>query len=94
MRVTTNTPVQGSTAVVRQSQDPTVGADARHAANGRDTQDSVVISPAGMARAAAAGYALSPERAADLRQAILDGKFDSVEILGNTARRILDRGDA
>jgi anti-sigma28 factor (negative regulator of flagellin synthesis) len=94
MQVNASTPAQAPSNVARESQEPAVGADSRRANAGADTQDTVVISAAGRAKAAAAGQTLTPDRARALRQAILDGKLDSVDVLSNTARRILARGDA
>jgi len=36
---------------------------------------------------------LSPERIAAIRQTVLEGAYDSVDIMDRVARRILDRGD-
>lgn len=64
--------------------------------------DSVQISDAGKALAAqqaeAAGPAaskgsLSAERIAEIRQRILDGAYNSVEVVDQVARRMLDSGD-
>lgn len=60
--------------------------------------DQVQISSAGRALAAQAGDAsatleLSPERAAELRMRVLEGAYNSVQMVDEVARRILERGD-
>jgi negative regulator of flagellin synthesis FlgM len=62
--------------------------------------DRVQISDAGRAlaaqRAEAAGEpekVLSPERVAEIRQRILGGAYNSVEVVEEVARRMLERGD-
>ena len=60
--------------------------------------DSVEISSAGRALAGAESTeggapSLTPERLAELRQRVLEGAYNSVEIADQVARRILDRGD-
>ena len=60
--------------------------------------DSVEISSAGRALAGAESVeggpaSLTPERLAELRQRVLEGAYNSVEIADQVARRILDRGD-
>jgi Anti-sigma-28 factor, FlgM len=61
--------------------------------------DSVQISDAGRALAEGAAAArratgsLSPERAADIRQRIRAGLYDSPQVAERVARRMLDRGD-
>lgn len=62
-----------------------------------DRSDSVQISDAGRALAARESgsepAALSAERIAELRQRVLDGAYDSLEVVDEVARRILARGD-
>jgi len=94
MQINGSVPAQASPAVPRDSQEVTVGADSSRPNIGAGATDSVQISDAGRAKAANVGVSLSPGRAAELRQAILDGKLDSVEVLANTASQILARGDA
>ena len=65
-------------------------------ANGKasNRSDSVEISDAG--RAKAAGAATPAARSAhlqDIRERILRGAYDTDEVVGEVARRILDRGD-
>ena len=57
--------------------------------------DSVQISDAGRARAASANdvSGLSPDRVAQLRKNILDGAYNSLDVVDEVARRILDSGD-
>ena len=62
-----------------------------------DRSDRVEISDAGRALAAREGTgessALSPERIAELRQRVLDGAYDSLEVVDEVARRILGARD-
>lgn len=57
--------------------------------------DSVQISDA--ARALAGGRAaagpLTPERTSELRKKVLDGAYNSLNVVDQVAKRILDRGD-
>lgn len=59
--------------------------------------DRVEISDEGRALAAAgkktAAGDLSPERVSELRQRVLAGAYDSVQVVDEIARRMLDRGD-
>jgi negative regulator of flagellin synthesis FlgM len=59
--------------------------------SGAARKDVVQISDAGRARAS--GESTSPDRLAEVRQRILSGAYDSVEILGSVAQKILDRHD-
>lgn len=66
-------------------------------AHGKATQrvDKVEISEAGRAKAAES-TAAPEERATrlqDIREQILRGAYDTDEVVGEVARRILDRGD-
>lgn len=45
------------------------------------------------AEAAGAADAMSAERVAELRQRIDDGAYNSLEVMDQVARRMLDRGD-
>ena len=61
--------------------------------------DSVEISSAGRALAGVESTeerstSLTPERLAELRQRVLEGAYNSVDLADQVARRILDRGDA
>jgi hypothetical protein len=79
------------------------GADgagkARSTPVGVDRQDRVEISDAGRARAAEGGLtaaseaASGPARLNDIRQRVLQGAYDTDTVVGEVARRILDRGD-
>lgn len=65
-------------------------------ANGKATtrSDTVEISDAGRAKAAgAAAPAARSVRLQDIRERILRGAYDTDEVVGEVARRILDRGD-
>lgn len=62
--------------------------------------DSVQISDAGRALAGqvdaaegAEGVELSPERTAELRRRVLEGAYNSVQVVGQLAQRMLQRGD-
>lgn len=61
------------------------------------TGDRVEISDEGRALAAASTHgkdgALSPERVSELRQRVLAGAYNSVQVVDEIARRMLDRGD-
>ena len=65
-----------------------------------DRSDKVQISDAGRALAeslkppaAENAVELSPERLAEIRQRLLEGAYESVHVVDEVARRILDRGD-
>lgn len=59
--------------------------------------DSVQISDAGRALAGQAsgaeGAELSPERVIELRRRVLEGAYNSVQLAGEVAQRMLQRGD-
>jgi len=58
--------------------------------------DTVEISDAGRAKAAESTTAAGDARSArlqDIRERILRGAYDTDEVVGEVARRILDRGD-
>lgn len=57
--------------------------------------DSVQISDAGRARAASANdvSGLDPERVAQIRQNILSGAYNSLDVVDQVAQRILNSGD-
>ena len=61
--------------------------------------DRVEISDAGRALAAQDGpesggrAEMSPERVAELRQRVLSGAYDSLQVVDQVARRMLDAGD-
>lgn len=78
---------------VRPAEESRPAADATSPAKTPRT-DSVQISPEARAMAAKAeGGTLSPERVAEIRQKILQGAYDSTEVLQTVARRILGSGD-
>ena len=89
-------PVQATTEIAKkQSIDPSSSAPAPRS-------DQVQISDAGRAlasqAAASAGNAvetqgLTPERIAEIRGRILEGAYDSVEVVDQVARRMLEHGD-
>ena len=59
--------------------------------------DSVEISSAGRALAGTESSestsSLTPERLAELRQRVLEGAYNSIELADQVARRLLERGD-
>ncbi|MDB4917305.1 MAG: hypothetical protein JWM95_4949 [Gemmatimonadetes bacterium] len=57
--------------------------------------DTVQISDAGRARAAGdrTVSGLDPERVAQIRKNILDGAYNSLDVVDTVARRILESGD-
>lgn len=63
----------------------------------RPRRDSVELSPAAQAMTTGAtdqaSATLSPERLAEIRQRIQSGAYDSLAVVDEVARRILDRGD-
>ncbi len=94
MRINANPAVEPAARVTRDVPEPGIGADQKRANGGTPTRDSVHISDAGRARAAGTSQPLTPERVQQIRQRVLNGDYDSVEVLSNTARRILGSGDA
>lgn len=91
--LTPATPAQkiDDTAAARQT--PAGGT----AAVAQDRSDRVQISDAGRALAARDGAgepsSLSPERLAELRQRVLDGAYNSLDVVDEVARRILANGE-
>lgn len=75
------------------------GQEGQPASAAPQRADRVQISDAGRARAAhateqdTAAEALSPERHASIRQSVLEGAYNSVQVVDEVARRILARGD-
>jgi negative regulator of flagellin synthesis FlgM len=61
----------------------------------RPKTDSVQFSDEGRALASGAGLAAAsgPERVAEVRQRILRGAYNTAEMAGEVAKRILQRGD-
>lgn len=57
------------------------------------TSDSVQISEAGRRLNAEAREALDPERVTELRQKVLSGAYNTLDVVDQVARRILTRGD-
>ena len=58
--------------------------------------DSVQISDAARALAsgAPAGGPLTPERTEELRRKVLEGAYNSLNVVDHVAKRIIERGDA
>lgn len=78
----------GPSAEPRTETDTDPGRTPRH--------DRVEISTEGRARAAEVASpdgSLPPERLAEIRRRIADGVYDTDEVLGAVARRILQSGD-
>jgi negative regulator of flagellin synthesis FlgM len=82
---------------VEQEQVAHQTPSATTSAVGAERQDRVQISDAGRALAAREGApegsSLSPERIAQLRQRVLDGAYNSLDVVDEVARRILATGD-
>ncbi|WP_337172033.1 flagellar biosynthesis anti-sigma factor FlgM [Gemmatimonas aurantiaca] len=55
--------------------------------------DSVQISDAGRRMNAEQRDALDPDRVAELRQKVLSGAYNTLDVVDQVARRILTRGD-
>jgi len=55
--------------------------------------DSVQISDAGRRLNAEQRQAMDPERVAELRQKVLSGAYNTLDVVDQVARRILTRGD-
>ncbi|MEP6692722.1 MAG: hypothetical protein ABJD07_16305 [Gemmatimonadaceae bacterium] len=82
------TNVQPST---QPTQSPAVSGE--QAAPKRERNDHVRISDAGRAKAAEAtthASGLDPQRAADIRRKVLEGAYNSVQVVDTVARKILD----
>jgi hypothetical protein len=96
-KVGSPTPVQPM-AKIEENAPAAVTVTGNHAAITPDHRsDKVQISNAGRALAARDGAqetsSLSPERIAELRQRVLDGAYNSLEVVDEVARRILAKGD-
>jgi hypothetical protein len=95
-KVGSPTPVQPM-AKIEENSPAAVTVTGNHAAITPERSDKVQISNAGRALAARDGAAesssLSPERIAELRQRVLDGAYNSLEVVDEVARRILAKGD-
>lgn len=89
-------PIKGVGSPAAPAASPDAGAPAKPApARG----DSVQISSAGRALAGAQGGAqgvdgaMSAERVAELRKKVLEGAYDSTQVVEQVAKRILGSGD-
>jgi anti-sigma28 factor (negative regulator of flagellin synthesis) len=82
------TPTTGASSSVRSFQDtsavPAVGAV---------KSDSVQISEAARRMIAEQADAMSPERIAEIRQKVLTGAYNTLDVVDQVARRIITRGD-
>ncbi len=56
--------------------------------------DSVQISDAGRQMNANQADAVNPERIAEIRQKVLQGAYNSLDVVEQVARRIITRGDS
>jgi len=56
--------------------------------------DSVQISDAGRQMSASQADAVNPERIAEIRQKVLQGAYNSLDVVEQVARRIITRGDS
>ena len=55
--------------------------------------DSVQISEAGRQMSADQADAINPERVAEIRQKVLQGAYNSLDVVEQVARRIITRGE-
>jgi negative regulator of flagellin synthesis FlgM len=86
---------------VRESRPAQAGEASTKPVAGVERTDKVEISDAGREKAALmdtaatseSSAALSPERIAEIRKRVLEGAYDSAEVVDAIARRIVDRGD-
>ena len=87
--------IAGTGSVTETRTDRTTGSQPVVPATPSHSHDSVVISDAGRAKAAQDSQVsdLDPRQEAVIRQRIVDGAYDSLEIVDQVARRILDSGD-
>ncbi len=99
MRINPNNPVQHAEQVSRvrdtaNRNTPAAGAPVTPAGPPARV-DRVEISDAGRALAAkgAEGGEMSAERVAELRQRVLGGAYNSLDVVDQVARRLLDAGD-
>ena len=76
---------------------PTPAAESKPQPSSAPRADQVQISDAGRAlaeqRTESAQPALSSERAAQIRMRVLEGAYNSLDVVDEVARRILDSGD-
>ena len=70
---------------------PSPGSGAAPAVPARS--DTVQFSDIGRQMSAAQADAISPERILELRAKVMQGAYNSLEVVDQVARRILDRGD-
>ena len=78
--------MRDAVAGAANARDGAAPAEAEQAA-----RDSVELSAEGQALAQAA--ALSPERVAEIRQKVLQGAYDTADVVDAVAKRILQSGD-
>ena len=79
-----------------QADNRSGGAAAGAQGAGRPARtDSVQISDAARALAGgeAAGGPLTPERTAELRKKVLEGAYNSLNVVDHVAKKLLERGD-
>jgi anti-sigma28 factor (negative regulator of flagellin synthesis) len=85
------------TRAARQAESATPRPEQAPARSSTPRSDSVQISDAGRALASrtdgAEGAELSAERVAELRRRVLEGAYNSVQLAGEVAQRMLQRGD-
>jgi anti-sigma28 factor (negative regulator of flagellin synthesis) len=79
------------------SSDPAVLRRAQNAASARSgtpvQSDSVSISDAGRRLTAGQAESIDPERVAELRTKVLNGAYNTLDVVEQVSRRILQRGD-
>lgn len=93
VRPVASRPVGGAQA---PSADASSSQPSKPAAPSTGRSDSVQISDAGRALATGApssAGSLSAERVAELRKRVLEGAYNSANVVDQVAKRILERGD-
>jgi anti-sigma28 factor (negative regulator of flagellin synthesis) len=96
MKINGNTPDPLRSQAAQQAQGSKKGGKQAASARSETTErnDSVEISEAGRAMSGAgSASAPSSDRIAEIRKKVLEGAYDSVEIVGQVAHRILQSGD-
>ena len=93
-------PIRPETTRTSQPADAADGGAVRAVSptpSSADRSDKVSISDAGRALAARDGdtesVGLDPARAARIRERVLNGAYDTLEVVDAVARRLLDSGD-
>jgi negative regulator of flagellin synthesis FlgM len=75
-------------AVLRRAQDITLARNSKPVRS-----DSVSISDAGRRLTTGQAESIDPERVAELRTKVLTGAYNTLDVVDQVSRRILQRGD-